>query len=64
MTFATATSGQIRFKHVGTAPPAVEAPTFLNYTQTYNTTSQVLVVRFSIAFPDCTLPVEVTFDAA
>ncbi len=64
MTFATATTGKIRFKQASEIPAAVRDPTFMNYTQTYNATSQELVVTFSIVFPDCTLPVFASFDAA
>lgn len=63
-TFATATSGTIRFKQVPALPAAVSSPPFLNYTQTYDAVSQRLVVTFSIVFPDCTLPVLAVFDPA
>lgn len=63
LTFATATSGYIRFKQVPTTiPAAVSQPPFLNYTQTYDPVSRYLIVSFSIAFPDCTLPVVAVFD--
>jgi hypothetical protein len=64
LTFATATSGTIRFKQVPALPAAVSSPPFLNYTQTYDAVSQRLVVTFSIVFPDCTLPVLAVFDPA
>jgi hypothetical protein len=64
LTFATATSGTIRFKRAPTVPPAVHTPPFLNYTQTYDPVDQRLVVTFSIVFPDCTLPVFAVFTAA
>jgi hypothetical protein len=64
MTFATATSGTLRFKEASTVPAAIREPSFVNYTQTYNTTSQQLIVTFSIVFPDCTLPVFASFDDA
>jgi hypothetical protein len=64
MTFATATSGTLRFKAASTVPAAIREPSFVNYTQTYNTTTQVLVVTFSIVFPDCTLPVYASFEFA
>jgi hypothetical protein len=64
LTFATATSGIIRFKQVPALPAAVSSPPFLNYTQTYDAVSQRLVVTFSIVFPDCTLPVLAVFDPA
>ncbi|MGH6847275.1 MAG: hypothetical protein ACREC0_07510 [Methylocella sp.] len=63
MTFVTATSGTIRFKQTPTVPAAIREPAFKNYTQTYNTVTQELVVSFSIVFPDCTLPVFASFDA-
>jgi hypothetical protein len=62
LTFATATSGKIRFKQADMAPAKVREPSFTNYTQTYNTVTQELVVTFSIVFPDCTLPVFASFD--
>jgi hypothetical protein len=64
LTFATATSGTIRFKRVSAIPPAVDSPPFQNNTQTYDQVGQRLVVTFSIVFPDCTLPVFAVFDAA
>jgi hypothetical protein len=64
MTFATATSGTIRFKRASANPPAVDSPPFQNNTQTYDQVGQRLVVTFSIFFPDCTLPVFAVFDAA
>ncbi|MGH6834538.1 MAG: hypothetical protein ACREC9_03100 [Methylocella sp.] len=64
LTFTTATSGTIHFKEAPTLPAAVHTPPFLNYAQTYNPVSQQLSVTFSIAFPDCTLPVAASFDAA
>lgn len=64
LTFTTATSGTLRFKETSTVPTAIREPSFTNYTQTYNTTSQKLVVTFSIVFPDCTLPVFASFDVA
>jgi hypothetical protein len=64
LTFATPTSGTIRFKQVEKVPAEVSEPPFVNYTQTYDTVSQRLVVNFSIAFADCTLPVHAVFNAA
>jgi hypothetical protein len=64
MTFTTATTGKIRFKQAFEIPAAVREPPFTDYTQTYNATSQELVVTFSIVFPDCTLPVFASFDVA
>ena len=64
MTFATATSGTIRFKQTPTLPLAVSQPSFLNYTQTYDQVIQRLVVSFNIAFPDCSLSVYAVYDAA
>jgi hypothetical protein len=45
-------------------PAAVHTPPFVNHTQTYDPVGLRLVVTFSIAFPDCTLPVFAVFDAA
>jgi hypothetical protein len=63
LTFATATSGTIRFERTSTVPAAIREPAFKNYTQTYQSTTQKLVVSFSIVFPDCTLPVFAVFYA-
>ena len=64
LTIATATSGTIHFKQAAMVPAAVHSPLFVNYTQTYDPVGLRLVVTFSIAFPDCTLPVFAVFDAA
>lgn len=64
MTFATATSGTIRFKRTSTVPAAIREPSFQNFAQTYDQVGQRLVVTFSIIFPDCTLPVFAVFDSA
>jgi hypothetical protein len=64
LTIATATSGTIHFKQAAMVPAAVHTPLFVNYTQTYDPVGLRLVVTFSIAFPDCTLPVFAVFDAA
>jgi hypothetical protein len=39
LTFATATSGNIRFKRASAIPPAVDSPPFQNNTQTYDQVS-------------------------
>jgi hypothetical protein len=62
LTFATATSGTIRFKQGEMVPAEVSEPPFVNYNQSYDTVSQRLVVNFNIAFPECTLPVHAVFD--
>ncbi|VFU10433.1 hypothetical protein [Methylocella tundrae] len=64
MTFASPTSGNIHFKQTPTLPANVKDPPFSNYCETYNATAKQLVVQFSIAFPDCTLPIYAVYDGA
>ncbi len=64
MTFKTATSGDIRFKRTAAGLPAGTVdPPFVDYAQTYNASALQLVVKFTINFSDCSLPISATYDA-
>ncbi len=62
MTFTTATSGIIHFKQTGNVPANVGDAPFSGFSQTYDPTTLLLVVKFSITFPDCTLPVTAIYE--
>jgi hypothetical protein len=63
LTFGSATDGTIHFKETPTYPGPVHSPAFTNFTQTYNPSSDQLTVTFSVAFPNCTLPILAVYDA-
>lgn len=62
MTFSTATSGNIRFRQLQTAPQNYYNPVFGGYSESFNATTQQMTVRFNILFPNCVLPIVVTLD--
>lgn len=65
MTFSSTTGGDIRFKQATTPaslPASVRDPQFSNYAETFD--GQRLLVTFTIAFPDCRLPITAVFDPA
>ena len=63
LTFNSGTDGIIKFKQTPTYPGPVHTPAFTNFTQTYSTSTDQLTVTFSVAFPNCTLPILAVFDA-
>ncbi len=62
--FTTASTGRITFKNATGISAAVSAPAFTSYSQVYSAASRRLLVKFSIAFPGCTLLVTGTYDGA
>jgi hypothetical protein len=63
LTFNGGTDGIIKFKQTPTYPGPVHTPAFTNFTQTYSASTDQLTVTFSVAFPNCTLPILAVFDA-
>lgn len=63
LTFSSATGGSLHFKLRPNLPNPVHNPVFTNFTQTYNSPTDQIVVRFNIVFPSCTLPVYAVYDA-
>jgi hypothetical protein len=55
LTFSSATAGTIRFVEPKSYPNAVRLPTFSHYSETYTAGNGLLVVRFRINFPNCSL---------
>ncbi len=64
LSFITATAGRIAFKNATGIPAAVSAPAFKSYSQVYSAASRRLLVKFTIAFPGCTLLVTGSYDGA
>jgi hypothetical protein len=65
-TFSTATGGKIAFTVPATSspPPAsVTNPPFAQYKQSYNVTSGLITISFTINFPACSMPVQATYRA-
>ena len=63
LTFNDGTDGIIKFKQTPTYPGPVHIPTFTNFTQTYNASTDQLIISFSVVFPNCTLPIFAAYDA-
>jgi hypothetical protein len=63
LTFSSVSNGMIRFKQRGIYPLPVNNPDFTNFSQTYNASTDQLMIAFSIVFPNCTLPILAVFDA-
>lgn len=63
LTFSSATGGTSHFKLRPNLPNPVHNPVFTNFTQTYNASTDQLIVRFDIVFPACTLPIYSVYDA-
>lgn len=62
--FSGATGGTIRFKQPPASyPDLVTYPDFINFTQTYNGSTDQLIVTFSVVFPHCTLPIYAVYEA-
>lgn len=61
--FSSATGGSVHFKLRPSLPNPVHNPMFTNFTQTYNASTDQLIITFNIVFPDCTLPVSAVYDA-
>jgi hypothetical protein len=63
LTFNGATDGIIKFKQTPTYPGPVHTPTFTNFVQTYNASTDQIIISFSVIFPNCTLPIFAAYDA-
>ena len=63
LTFNGAADGIIKFKQTPTYPGPVRTPVFTNFVQTYNASTDQLIVTFSVVFPNCTLPIYAVYDA-
>jgi hypothetical protein len=62
--FSSAAGGTIRFKQPPASyPDLVTYPDFINFTQTYNASTDQLIVTFSVVFPNCTLPIYAVYEA-
>jgi hypothetical protein len=61
--FTSTTGGNVHFKLRPNLPDPVHNPVFTNFTQTYSVPTDQLIIRFSIAFPACTVPVYAVYDA-
>lgn len=60
LTFASASTGDIKFKFWGASGPITD-PSFSAYSETFN--GQQYIVSFTIAFPnDCSLPIFVGYE--
>ncbi len=60
LSFTTPTTGTIAFDSIRGAAPIASAR-FNAFKQTWDQTTSVLMVQFSIAFPGCTLPVKAIY---
>jgi hypothetical protein len=58
-----ATDGVMHFKRTSTYPNQVRNPNFMGFTQTYDPSTDQLIVAFSVNFPNCTLPIYAVYDA-
>jgi hypothetical protein len=63
LTFTSSSGGTIHFKQRGIYPASVNSPSFTNFAQTYNASTDQLTVSLSVAFPKCTLPLVAVYDA-
>jgi hypothetical protein len=63
LTFNSGTDGIIKFKQTPTYPGPVHAPTFTNFAQTYNASTDQLTISLNVVFPNCTLPILAAYDA-
>jgi len=64
LTFSNATGGTIRFKQPPASyPDIVTYPDFIDFTQTYNSSADQVIVTFSVVFPNCTLPIYAVYEA-
>ena len=61
--FSGVTGGTIHFKQTPTYPAQVNAPSFVNFAQSYSATTDQLIVSFNVLFPNCTLPIYAVYDA-
>ena len=61
--FTSTTGGNLHFKLRPNLPDPVHNPVFTNFTQTYSVPADQLIIRFSIAFPACTVPIYAVYDA-
>jgi len=63
LAFNGAADGIIKFKQTPTYPGPVHTPVFTNFVQTYNASTDQLIISFSVVFPNCTLPIFAAYDA-
>jgi len=63
LTFSSATDGIIKFKQTPTYPGPVHTPAFNNFAQSYNPSTDQLIITFNVVFPKCTLPIFAVYDA-
>ena len=63
LTFSSTTAGNLHFKERPNLPSPIHNAAFTNFTQSYNASTDQLVVAFNIVFPACTLPVYAVYDA-
>jgi hypothetical protein len=61
LVFTSATAGTTAVNYAAAYPATIQAASFQNYNQSYNTAAKTLAVHFTLNFPDCTLPVNATF---
>lgn len=61
LAFSTTTTGRILFGQAASLPPGVANMAFQGFSESYNTTSKILTVRFSILAGTCTQTVIATY---
>ena len=60
--FATASTGNIKFKQTPEYPLSVKQPPFSNYAETVESPANRIMLSFSVNFPSCTLPVSILYE--
>jgi hypothetical protein len=63
LTFNSSTDGIVKFKQTPTYPGPVHTPAFNNFTQTYNASTDQVIIGFNVVFPNCTLPIFAAYDS-
>jgi len=61
LTFTDSTTGTVHFGYAAAYPSDIQDTTFANYSQTYNATSNLLTVHFTLGFPSCALQVDASY---
>jgi hypothetical protein len=61
LTFGTTNSGHANFPFADAYPANIQMVPFSGYTQAYTAATKVLIVRFTLTFPGCTLPVHASY---
>ena len=57
LAFTDSSTGTAHFSYATAYPSDIQDTTFANYSQTYNATSKLVTVHFTLGFPSCALQV-------